>query len=318
MSRIIIPRFLSSRALDRALKLSLSTQLQQTQIHRSAAASPSRAQGAIKSARLSTSTGPAAHANHIAESLASRGYRGEKMAPNREDPVLLTRLPDAPRASFVQALPPVPKGCSRLYLCRHGQTDYNRMNKFQGRGVNTELNEVGILQASYLAHAMREVPLRAIYSSSLDRAKQTAQIVAQFHPKLSLEKFTELEEMSFGDLEGFHHSEYESQLHEIHHAWELGRYDVRFPDGECPLEVARRGAKKIEELMRFATDQDHVLMVTHGRFNKVVLAQLLDGGLDSMQSLTQDNTCVNVVDYDHAKSRFNRVVLNSTQHLPSL
>ncbi|DAZ93189.1 TPA: hypothetical protein N0F65_010765, partial [Lagenidium giganteum] len=220
--------------------------------------------------------------------------------------------------ALVSRLPPVAPGSSRLFLCRHGQTDYNLKCMFQGRGVNTVLNDTGILQANFLARAMRNVPLSAIYSSTLNRAKETAMIVAQYHPTVKMQHFRDLEEMSFGKFEGNARSLFHNDLHAIYDQWELGHYDHSFPDGECPLDVAKRGVAQIDALMQASLQQDNVLIVTHGRFNKVVLARMLDGGMENMQALPQDNTCVNVVDFDHASHSYTRVELNNTEHLPSL
>lgn len=225
-----------------------------------------------------------------------------------------TAMPIKP--ALTQLLPPVSAQCTRLYLCRHGQTEFNRLHKFQGRGVNTVLNDTGRAQASHLAHAMRNVPLRAIYSSTLRRARETATIVSQHHAKLELQQFQDLEEMSFGLFEGNAHELFDDQVQAIHHRWLAGDYAARFPSGENPLEVVARGVAKIRELMASSAPDDHVLIVTHGRFNKVVLAQMLHGGLSKMHDLTQDNTCVNVVDYDHATGAFSPVLLNYTGHLP--
>ncbi|KAF1314966.1 putative phosphatase phoe, partial [Globisporangium splendens] len=226
-----------------------------------------------------------------------------------------TKMFTAP--SLVQQLPPVAEGCTRLYLCRHGQTEFNRLHKFQGRGVNTALNETGQLQASYLAQSMRNVPLRAIYSSTLRRARETATIVSQLHQKIELQHFQDLEEMSFGVFEGSAHELYDDQVQAIHHKWLEGDYAARFPNGENPLEVVARGVAKINSIMTSSQPQDHVLIVTHGRFNKVVLTQMLHGELSKMHDLTQDNTCVNVVDYDHVTHAYTPVLLNSTSHLPT-
>ncbi|TMW64282.1 hypothetical protein Poli38472_012904 [Pythium oligandrum] len=238
------------------------------------------------------------------------------MPSTRPSSPLSLSLPAFEVPSIAQQLPPVSEGCTRLYLCRHGQTEYNRQCKYQGRGVDTVLNGGGLLQATCLAHAMRNVPLRAIYSSSLRRAQETASIVAKFHPKIELEQFRDLEEMSFGVMEGKDHSLFHDQVHAIHQQWDDGDYTVRFPSGECPLDVVERGVAKITELVKRAYEREHVLIVAHGRFNKVVLAQMVDGNLEKMHDQHQDNTCVNVVDFDHKTETFRAVALNNTIHLP--
>ncbi|CAI5743874.1 unnamed protein product [Peronospora destructor] len=105
--------------------------------------------------------------------------------------------------SIAQQLPPTMEGCSRLYLCRHGQTDFNRQRKLQGRGVDMH--------------------------SSLTRAFQTANAVAQLHPKIQVESFSEIEEMNFGELEGHSMEMYEDQIHCMFKRWEKGEFNASWP-----------------------------------------------------------------------------------------
>ncbi|KAG3104250.1 hypothetical protein PI124_g11402 [Phytophthora idaei] len=218
--------------------------------------------------------------------------------------------------TIVQQLPPVSDGCSRLYLCRHGQTNYNMQRKLQGRGVNMALNAEGEEQAKFLAKAMKDVPLRAIYSSSLKRAFQTADTVAQLHPKIEVQPFQEVEEMNFGQLEGHPMEMHEEQIHTMFKRWKQGEYNAAWPDGESPMDVVNRGVKKITELVSNTPPKEQVLMVTHGRFNKIVLAQMLHGELTHMTEIDQNNTCVNVIDFDHTTQRYHAMALNNINHLP--
>lgn len=195
--------------------------------------------------------------------------------------------------------------------------DFNLQRKLQGRGVDMPLNAAGVLQANYLARSMRGVPLRGIYSSSLRRARDTAAVVAQYHPKLEVQAFDEVQEMSFGQLEGNALDVLEDQIHAIFRVWEHGDFTARFPGGENPLDVVARGFSKIDEVVRAASPKDEVLFVTHGRFNKIVLAQMLHGALTHMQEIKQENTCVNVVDFDRKAQVYRPVALNNISHLPS-
>ena len=180
-----------------------------------------------------------------------------------------------------------------------------------------ELNAKGLDQAKYLARAMQDVPLRGIYSSSLTRAFQTADTVAQFHPTIQVESFPEVEEMNFGELEGSSMEMHEDEIHSMFERWAKGEFDASWPRGESPMDVVNRGVKKITEVMSTTLPKDQVLMVTHGRFNKIVLAQMLHGTLTHMTELHQDNTCVNVIDFDHATQTYRAMALNNINHLPS-
>ena len=85
---------------------------------------------------------------------------------------------------------------AKLYLIRHGETDYNNAMRFQGR-TDILLNQKGIEQAEKAAEFFRDIPLQAIYTSSLKRARTTAEIIGKVKG-LEPQATDALQEMSFG------------------------------------------------------------------------------------------------------------------------
>jgi len=69
---------------------------------------------------------------------------------------------------------------TRILLIRHGETDWNRIHRFQGRS-DVPLNQKGREQARALAVALKHEPITAIYSSPLVRAIETARLIKMFH-----------------------------------------------------------------------------------------------------------------------------------------
>ena len=67
-----------------------------------------------------------------------------------------------------------------ILLIRHGETPWNAERRLQGH-IDIPLNDVGLLQAAAVGQALAGEPLAAILSSDLQRARQTAQAVADLH-----------------------------------------------------------------------------------------------------------------------------------------
>ena len=90
----------------------------------------------------------------------------------------------------------------KIYMIRHGQTDWNKTGKLQGQ-TDIPLNEAGRALAVKAGHALRDVPFTRVISSPLSRAVETAKLVlAAAGRVLPVEKDPRIEEISFGDLEG--------------------------------------------------------------------------------------------------------------------
>ncbi len=87
-----------------------------------------------------------------------------------------------------------------LYIVRHGETAWNREGLCQGH-TDIPLSSVGIEQAKSLSREFQEIPLEAIYSSDLCRAKQTALLASQ-HSSSSIITSTQLRERFYGNWEG--------------------------------------------------------------------------------------------------------------------
>ena len=197
-----------------------------------------------------------------------------------------------------------------LYLVRHGETDYNRAAIMQGRRVNSTLNATGRMQAEALAHRLAALPLDAIYTSTLLRARQTARAVAEVQPHVRMVELTDLEEMSWGIHDG---SAPGQGIAEAYGRWRTGDYAHAVEEGESILDVQVRAIRAIETILAQEEGRT-VLVVTHGRFLRVLLATLLEEyGLARMDDLHHANTGVNQLIFDG--NRFKALRLNCTLHL---
>jgi broad specificity phosphatase PhoE len=146
-----------------------------------------------------------------------------------------------------------------FYLARHGESDWNVENRFQGH-TDRPLTELGRAQGRALADELAETALDAVYASPLRRALETAEIVAA--PKgLSVVALPDLREIDVGGWAGLSRDEVEARFPDAFHRWVGG--SEGWEDGESYADMA---ARVIAEVRRIATRHPNgcVLVVSHG------------------------------------------------------
>ena len=200
-----------------------------------------------------------------------------------------------------------------LYFVRHGETDYNRLRIMQGRRVDSSLNDIGRMQAAALGMRLADVPIDVIYTSALRRTAETADHVAHYHSAAERRRTVDLDEMCWGIHEGEAWSDsLAAMLDEMYSRWDRGEFDYRVPEGESILDVQERGLRAVERILDEHRGQT-VLVVTHGRLLRVVLATLLEFGLERMNEINHANTGVNIL--TNVDGHFDFTLLNCTAHL---
>ena len=150
-----------------------------------------------------------------------------------------------------------------LLLIRHGQTNWNLEQRFQGQS-DIPLNETGRKQAAALADRLSAKQFDAIYSSDLQRAAETAAIILQmsgFNPDLHPD--SRLREVNFGDWEGLTYDEIRAKHPDPLAAWEADIFKNAPPNGETLEGLAVRVQSMLDELREKHEDQN-ILIVAHG------------------------------------------------------
>lgn len=198
-----------------------------------------------------------------------------------------------------------------IYLVRHGETEYNRIGKMQGRGIDEPLNETGIQQAEALAEYFSDIPLEHVISSSLLRSKQTAAYVAN-QQNVAVESYPELDEMGFGVMEGLYGKDVKDQLDELHASWKSGKIHNAVEGGESPVEVYERANTRIQNVIN-ETNGSSYLFVVHGRLIRILLSKWLHDSLRKMYTIKHLNAAINHVRKGNAG--YEVVKLNVITHL---
>ena len=147
-----------------------------------------------------------------------------------------------------------------LVLIRHGETDWNVAGRYQGQ-ADPPLNSLGLEQAHQLAEELESSPFDVMYTSPLQRAAQTAKIIAE---ALEIPLFEEprLMEIHQGDWQTRLRSEIETLYPELFHQWETEPWCVTPPGGEHLSQVQERVYAAIDDILLHHTGQ-RVGVVTH-------------------------------------------------------
>lgn len=199
----------------------------------------------------------------------------------------------------------------KIYIIRHGETDFNRMNIVQGNGVDTDLNETGLNQGFLFYNKYKTTPFDKIYVSGLKRTQQTIQHF--INDGIPYEKLHELNEISWGEYEGKAQDFKERAFYQYAvNAWNSGNYDVAVANGETPNQLQERQKKALEIILK-NTHEKTVLVCMHGRALKSFICLLLNVPLLNMDNYQHQNTCLYQLDFDGEK--FELVIENDVSHL---
>ena len=199
---------------------------------------------------------------------------------------------------------------TRIILVRHGETDWNAAGRLQGQS-DTPLNAIGRMQAQRAAQRLVRESVRAIYSSDLARAQETATIIGQL---LGLPVITspQLRERHYGLWEGLTWGEIQ------------GRYPEQMAERrDRPLEFAPPAGESGEELRARALaalqliGQQHpsevVVVVTHGGLCYAFLHHILGNMDGDRREFTFGNASIHTLEVTGAQ--WSVIAMNEIEHL---
>lgn len=181
----------------------------------------------------------------------------------------------------------------KIYLIRHGQTDSNAGKSFQGR-IDNPLNKVGLREAELMAEYMSQLPLNAIYSSSLLRARQTAEALSK-RCNLPYKPMDLLQEASFGEWEGVSFKELWEKYPQEMELFMTKPGEFTPPGGLSFLDSQRRWKEAIKLILEEQGQDKNIAIVAHGGMIRVILCTLLDCPLNSLWKFTVHNVSVSTV-----------------------
>ncbi|NLG72474.1 MAG: histidine phosphatase family protein [Chloroflexi bacterium] len=182
---------------------------------------------------------------------------------------------------------------THLILIRHGETDWNVEGRYQGQ-ADPPLNARGRVQALRLADGLASSGIETLYTSPLQRARQTAEIVAQ---RLNVPVHIEprLVEIHQGDWQTRLRSEIEQLYPEQFRRWVTDPWSVSPPNGERLVQVLERVVAAVTDIVR-RHPASRVGLVTHRI--PIALIKFKYQGLDpdNIRTLNLPNTYYEEID----------------------
>ena len=167
---------------------------------------------------------------------------------------------------------------TRIYLIRHGETEYNQRGCYYG-WTDCSLNEKGIIQGRALGKAFETIPLDAVVSSDLKRAVETASLLKDCRRVLD----HRLRELNFGFWEGKHHQEIMESYKEHWEQWASDWMHAAPTEGESFHSMYLRIKGCMEELLATYKDKN-IAIVSHNGPLRIITAYLLELPLEKVWS----------------------------------
>ena len=162
----------------------------------------------------------------------------------------------------------------KFYLLRHGETEWNKLGKFQGL-TDVSLNERGFAQARDSARAALGWEPSALYASSLTRTVQVAEEIRKI-TGVSVVADPGLRELSLGDLEGVTGAEMRAGWPEVYETWRNNPADVVMPNGESLAQLQKRAWEVILEIEQAHAGDEDIVVVSHNFTIRTIICAILD------------------------------------------
>ena len=206
-------------------------------------------------------------------------------------------------------------GDSRIFLIRHGETNWNKEGRFQGQ-IDIPLNNNGKEQARKTFEYLRNISFNKAFSSSMHRPYETAQIILQNNKDLKIEKIDALIEISHGLWEGKLEAEIREKWPSLLKNWHDKPQEVIMPEGESIKDVSERSIEAFEKICLCQKDNDQSLLVAHDAVNKTLICNMLGINYSDIWMIKQGNGGITVIDLFNDPSKPLVIsALNITTHL---
>lgn len=203
---------------------------------------------------------------------------------------------------------------TRIVLVRHGETEWNRVERFRGK-ADVPLNATGLAQAEATARRIAaEWQPAAVYSSPLSRAVKTAEAIAR-QCSLPVHSHRGLADIDYGQWQGLTPEEARECWPEMVDAWYRTPESAQIPGGETLTTLRVRTLDAVRELAARHQGKS-IVLVAHTVVNRAILLSVLGLRNHRFWRLGQGTCAINVLELDGGE--FTLVSMNDTCHLKGL
>jgi len=190
----------------------------------------------------------------------------------------------------------MPSVLSRLYLIRHGETAWSLSGQHTGL-TDIPLTEQGERDARKLAERLGAVKFSCVFTSSLQRARRTAELaglrdIAEIEP--------DLPEWGYGDYEG----QRPVDIRKARPDWNVFRDGC--PRGESPTQVSERADRLIA---RLRTLEGNIALFSHGHFGRVLAARWIGLPVNQAQHFLLSTASLSILGYEHNLATESAIIL---------
>lgn len=202
----------------------------------------------------------------------------------------------------------------KLYLVRHGETDWNKAGRMQGR-IEVDLNLFGFKQAHLCAKRLKPIPFDMAFTSPQSRAFQTAELLVKPHD-IRLEAHPALQEIHLGKWEGLTWSEVRRQHRGLNDDLSKDRQMAKIHGGESYEEVLKRSMDFMNRIAKLP--MEHVLIVSHAGVIKMLLSHVMGLPIEKRGNFHISNTGISIIECDAHAERWKVLCINDTSHLEEM
>jgi broad specificity phosphatase PhoE len=198
----------------------------------------------------------------------------------------------------------------KIYLIRHGETDFNKQGKEWGQPAETSLNEIGIKQSEKLAQKIKDIKFNKLFSSDLKRSLQTTGIVSKA-VGIPIIKDKRLREYDPGEAD----PSSEKWIEEYKRLLNLGmsKYDIRPFGGENIWDLIKRVKSFLDDLEK---DKGTIAIISHSGVNSTLINLSQGREKDHFLNIKQDSTCINVLNFENMKWHIE--IINDSHHIDEI